>query len=230
MKSSSVSDLQTYELQTACLELATSFFVRSKNPAKQLSPKTFATTHNPPHITTPMAAKRTHADMEGKTTAPANGTHQSPFMPMFEHFRAELDSHHERRERCIKASRDITAASKKIIFTLQRVRALAEPLPAKINSGNEPYYTTIATQFRAVCGDLQGLNAHRYARNISGGCQEYIEAATFEHYLTTGTLLSYEEAAAKTRALSLDAEAQGDASHPGVELTPEGLRARWSTT
>jgi hypothetical protein len=38
----------------------------------------------------------------------------SPFIPMFEGFRAELDKHHDRRERIIKASRDITAASKKM--------------------------------------------------------------------------------------------------------------------
>lgn len=38
----------------------------------------------------------------------------SPFMPMFEQFRAELDEHHDKRERVIKASRDITAASKKM--------------------------------------------------------------------------------------------------------------------
>lgn len=38
----------------------------------------------------------------------------SPFMPMFEVFRSELDEHHDRRERVIKASRDITALSKKM--------------------------------------------------------------------------------------------------------------------
>lgn len=38
----------------------------------------------------------------------------SPFMPMFEVFRSELDEHFDRRERIIKASRDITAASKKM--------------------------------------------------------------------------------------------------------------------
>lgn len=37
----------------------------------------------------------------------------SPYIPMFEAFRAELDEHHDRRERIIKASRDITASSKK---------------------------------------------------------------------------------------------------------------------
>ena len=38
----------------------------------------------------------------------------SPFMPMFEAFRDELDEHHDRRERVIKAGRDITALSKKM--------------------------------------------------------------------------------------------------------------------
>jgi len=38
----------------------------------------------------------------------------SPYMSTFEGFRAELDTHHDRRERIIKASRDITAASKKM--------------------------------------------------------------------------------------------------------------------
>jgi hypothetical protein len=38
----------------------------------------------------------------------------SPFMPMFEELKAELDEHHDRRERIIKASRDITAAGKKM--------------------------------------------------------------------------------------------------------------------
>lgn len=38
----------------------------------------------------------------------------SPFMPMFQGFHDELDEHQERRERIIKASRDITALSKKM--------------------------------------------------------------------------------------------------------------------
>ena len=38
----------------------------------------------------------------------------SPFVAMFQTFRSELDEHHDRRERIIKASRDITALSKKM--------------------------------------------------------------------------------------------------------------------
>ncbi|KAM0692441.1 hypothetical protein Q7P36_008644 [Cladosporium allicinum] len=144
-----------------------------------------------------MGVKRPHAAMDAQDST----ANQSPFMPMFEGFRAELDEHHDRRERIIKASRDITASSKKIIFTLQRLRTLAQPLPPHITKPNSPFYTTISTNYATISPDLQNLNAHRYARQISGGHQEYIEAASFEHYLTTASLLSYEEACAKIRAL-----------------------------
>lgn len=56
-----------------------------------------------------MGQKRSYTEaMDDSTKQP------SPFLPMFEVFRAELDEHHDRRERVIKASRDITAASKKM--------------------------------------------------------------------------------------------------------------------
>ena len=55
--------------------------------------------------------KRSHDGVEKEKEAPET---ISPFMPMFEAFRNELDEHHDRRERIIKASRDITAASKKM--------------------------------------------------------------------------------------------------------------------
>lgn len=42
----------------------------------------------------------------------------SPYIPMFEMFRAELDEHHDRREKIVKASRDITAQSKKMYESL----------------------------------------------------------------------------------------------------------------
>jgi predicted translin family RNA/ssDNA-binding protein len=90
------------------------------------------------------------------------------------------------------------------------LRALNQSLPPNISKSNTPYYTTISSSYAAISNDLQNLNAHRYARQISGGHQEYIEAASFEHYLTTASLLTYEDAVAKVRAL--------DAEGPGVGL------------
>lgn len=43
------------------------------------------------------------------------GNQEGPVIQsIFENFRSELDEHHDRRERIIKASRDITALSKKM--------------------------------------------------------------------------------------------------------------------
>lgn len=59
------------------------------------------------------AAKRSHDGTEKENKSP-----MYQFMPMFEFFRAELDQHHDRRERVIKGSRDITALSKKMSVAL----------------------------------------------------------------------------------------------------------------
>lgn len=48
-------------------------------------------------------------------TSENTGNEEGPVIhSIFENFRSELDEHHDRRERIIKASRDITALSKKM--------------------------------------------------------------------------------------------------------------------
>lgn len=61
-----------------------------------------------------MGYKRSRDEAMGDGKDQKQDQTSSPFMPMFEGFRKELDEHHDRRERIIKASRDITAASKKM--------------------------------------------------------------------------------------------------------------------
>lgn len=61
----------------------------------------------------------TNADNKSKKRPAAvafddNSKMANPFLPMFDSFRTELDTHYDRRERIVKASRDITAASKKM--------------------------------------------------------------------------------------------------------------------
>lgn len=55
-------------------------------------------------------AKIQHAAKGASNAAYIN----NPILAMFNYFRDELDEHHDRRERVIKASRDITALSKKM--------------------------------------------------------------------------------------------------------------------
>lgn len=136
--------------------------------------------------------KRPHETMENEQTT----TTSSPYIPLFEFVKTELDEHHDRRERVIKASRDITAFSKKVIFALQRSKGIGQPLTDKRALGDiERLKKQINETFVSVAPDLQGINAYRYQRNISGGIQEYMEAILFEHYLKTQSLMKHEEAA-----------------------------------
>lgn len=145
-----------------------------------------------------MGQKRSYTEAMEDSTKPQ---HTSPFLPMFEVFRAELDEHHDRRERIIKASRDITAASKKIIFSLQRIRKLGQPIPPNITKANAQYWDTIKKTYAAVSRDLQGINAYRYSRNITGGHQEFMESLSFQHYLESQSLISYDESCKKLAEL-----------------------------
>ncbi|KAL4758385.1 translin family protein [Aspergillus foveolatus] len=114
-------------------------------------------------------------------------------LSMFEGFRDELDQHHDRRERLIKISRDITALSKKIIFSLQRVRTAGAPIPQSILKDVQSRFTQINDLFLSASPETQGLNNYRYLRNLSGGIQEFIEALSFKHYLETQTLITREQ-------------------------------------
>ncbi|KAG0217554.1 hypothetical protein BGX33_010191 [Mortierella sp. NVP41] len=111
----------------------------------------------------------------------------------FGYYRDILEEHHDRRERIIKASRDINNFSKKMIFALHR----AEPkdyLP-QFSAASEALtefkekHATVLKLFHRVAIDLQGSNYYRYQRSVSGAIQEYIEAMTLEYYLVHGKLM-----------------------------------------
>ncbi|KJA26009.1 hypothetical protein HYPSUDRAFT_133732 [Hypholoma sublateritium FD-334 SS-4] len=122
------------------------------------------------------------------------------FVDRFDTFRADLDDYNDRRERLIKASRDITNLSKKVIFLLHRIaQGNLEP-----NQDDEALAKDAAQQgyaklrevqelYSRLRPELQGDKFWRYQRQISPGLQEYIEALSFAHYLDKGTLITFDE-------------------------------------
>lgn len=56
-----------------------------------------------------------------------------------------------------------------------------------------PKFVQIERSFAEMRADLEGDQFWRYQRVISPGLQEYIEALSFAHYLTHGTLISWKE-------------------------------------
>ncbi|EEP77530.1 conserved hypothetical protein [Uncinocarpus reesii 1704] len=106
---------------------------------------------------------------------------------LFSYFRSELDEHHDRRERVIKASRDITALSKKM------VRSLNTTVPRSIAKENTDRFAQIRNLFNSITPDVSGLNSWRYQYQITWGVQEYIEALSFQYYIEKKQLIPLEE-------------------------------------
>lgn len=104
-----------------------------------------------------------------------------------------------------------------------RVRNVGQPVPPFVNKSNAQYWETIQKQYSSIASDLQSLNAHRYAHNITGGNQEFIEALSFHHYLETQSLISYDEARAKIATMSKSEAKDGDVQQEDsvVPLSPE---------
>lgn len=63
----------------------------------------------------------TKRDYDGNARKKTPQQPRGRFHAMFENIRDELDEHYDRRERVIKASRDVTAQSKKMSVMIIRI-------------------------------------------------------------------------------------------------------------
>ncbi|KAH7368464.1 translin associated factor X [Plectosphaerella cucumerina] len=123
---------------------------------------------------------------------------ESRFTPMFVQFRDELDEHHDRKERIVKVSRDVTALSKKIIFACQRVNKLGQ-FPQRTQEEIDTRMEEIRTLLTSIEPDLATINRRRYAHTLRG-LEELVEALSFVQYLQRQTLITPDEAAAAVPA------------------------------
>ncbi|KAI9170107.1 hypothetical protein LWI28_022708 [Acer negundo] len=111
-----------------------------------------------------------------------------------------LNHFNEKRERVIKASRDITINSKKVIFQVHRMSRLNKEEVLK--KAEKDLAAVINQYISRLVKELQGTDHWKLRRAYSPGVQEYIEAATFCKFCRTGTLLNLEEINATLLPLS----------------------------
>lgn len=140
--------------------------------------------------------EKSKKDAQGAAATPAvratvTDHSRNAFTSMFETFRDELDEHHDRRMKIGNVSRQVTALSKKIIFLLQRVRKLSQPIPEHIQSEIDDRVREIAELLATIQEDVQGMNRHRYRLDC---LEEFVEAVSFVHYLRHQTLMTPQEA------------------------------------
>ncbi|POR32864.1 Translin-associated protein X [Tolypocladium paradoxum] len=183
-------------------------------------------------------------DRDGNTRAKtAPDAPRGRFHGMFEQFRDELDEHHDRRERIVKASRDVTAHSKKIrvqhlrpakvTFAAEasqtrgspsssaRVKTLNQEFPPHTQKDMDTRMADVTKLLQSTAPDLGSINRHRYTWQLR--ClEELVEALSFAHYLRHQTLMTPAEAQAALPAdVALTAH---DYAHGVLDLFGELMR------
>ena len=115
----------------------------------------------------------------------------SPIIKSFRKHQQELDSRHDKHERLVKCSRDVTIASKRIIFLLQRTGGADNQEPILKEADGK--FLEVKELLKTIASELDGEDSHLFSRAYSPGLQEYIEALSFCHFLRNKTLISYEQ-------------------------------------
>jgi len=109
---------------------------------------------------------------------------------MFGEISKVLDNRHDKRERIVKLSRDITIESKRIIFCLHRIKSeddkkavLDEASGRLLNVKNNLWYM--------LARELEEEDHYQYIKAYSAGLQEWVEALSFYHYLNYEQLITF---------------------------------------
>ncbi|MBA0586017.1 uncharacterized protein LOC105794263 isoform X1 [Gossypium raimondii] len=138
--------------------------------------------------------------LESSTKRPGTMSTHSSLKDAFSSYADHLNALNEKRERIVKASRDVTMNSKKVIFQVHRIsKANREEVLEKA----EKDLAAVRDQhISRLVKELQGTDFWKLRRAYSPGVQEYVEAATFFKFCQTGTLLNLDEINASLLSLS----------------------------
>ena len=131
----------------------------------------------------------------------------NPIIREFQKFATNLDHRHDKRERLVKLSRDITIESKRIIFLLHRVNLAPdgdEDTSTDVNTIEKTKDNVAILEeaesrlldiqnnlWRLVAAELADEDPWFYLRAYTAGLQEYIEAASFFFHLKHGGLIEW---------------------------------------
>lgn len=111
-----------------------------------------------------------------------------------------LNQFNDKRERVVKASRDITINSKKVIFQVHRIGKNNKD--EVLEKAEKDLSAVRDQQIARLVNELQGTDFWKLRRAYSPGIQEFVEAATLCKFCTTGNLLNLEELNAMLLPLS----------------------------
>ncbi|XP_052187541.1 uncharacterized protein LOC127798197 [Diospyros lotus] len=149
-----------------------------------MAPKQPHRLHRAAETTLQSAAKRPRT----MTTVAAES---SSMRSAFAEYADYLNDLNDKRERIVKASRDITMNSKKVIFQVHRI---SKHNQEEVLEKAEKDLAAVTNQYVArLVKELGGTDFWKLRRAYSPGVQEYVEAATLYKFCKTGNLLNLDE-------------------------------------
>ncbi|XP_028170153.1 translin-associated protein X [Ostrinia nubilalis] len=116
----------------------------------------------------------------------------SPVLAMFKSAARQLNDRHDRHERLVKLSRDITIESKRIIFLLHSA-ITKESKEKAVTEANERLNKLVQGPIKYIGLELEKSPAYLHSRAVTAGFQEFIEAKTLCSLVDKGTLVTWEE-------------------------------------
>nr|CAD1829035.1 unnamed protein product [Ananas comosus var. bracteatus] len=155
----------------------------------------------------PLMATAKHQRLHQIAGASLAGSAKKPKTMMDSAMKEEFAKHadylnalNDKRERVVKASRDVTMNSKKVIFQVHRI---SKHNKEEVLSKAENDLASVMDQYMSrLVKELQGTDFWKLRRAYTFAVQEYVEAATFCRFCKTGTLLNLAEINASLLALS----------------------------
>lgn len=121
-------------------------------------------------------------EMSGTAEKHPKETDSNEIMEQFKEMSRELDDKHDRHERIVKISRDITIESKRIIFQLHSIDVRKENKDRILAESNDRLRKLCASKFSLIAKELAGKDVNQYIRAYSAGVQEFIEALSFYEF------------------------------------------------
>lgn len=109
----------------------------------------------------------------------------NPVVQCFREYARELDEKHDRYERIVKCSRDITIESKRIIFLLHTVDAKKNNQSKVCEEAKSRLQNLCRTHFATIARELHKQDPYQFLRAYTAGLQEFIEAYTFCEYVNS---------------------------------------------
>ncbi|KAI6676921.1 hypothetical protein NL676_037717 [Syzygium grande] len=143
---------------------------------------------------------RQWADFQSSAKKARTMTSQPSLKGDFSAYADYLNNLNEKRERVVKASRDITMNSKKVIFQVHRISK--NNREEVLEKAHKDLAAVMDQYIARLVKELQGSDFWKLRRAYSPGIQEYVEAATLCRFCKSGTLLNLEEMNASLSSLS----------------------------